>query len=155
MKKMYKIAGIALVVLLLAVASYAAAGLERYDLPESIRVALLNDDKDALKGKMVLFFTSKRCKPCGNLAETLQNKGIISYIQENGGRFYQWEVARDWEEEDDVPTLCSKKNIKSVPVLLLLENGTEKARMSGYKADGSTDEKMLKKIKEFMQPQKK
>ena len=67
MKNKHKILGALLGVCLLALGGYAAAdGFMKYPLDPNgvIYGALLQDNKEALKGKIILDFGFERCAPC-------------------------------------------------------------------------------------------
>lgn len=67
--------------------------------------------------KQILYFTASWCGPCRTLSPTMESlKGQINYSK------------LDVDAEQD---LAVKYKIRSVPTLVLVENGVEKNRLVG------------------------
>jgi len=69
--------------------------------------------------KQILYFTSTWCQPCRALGPIMESlNGKISYNK---------------VDVDGNPDLTVKYQIRSVPTLVLIENGIEKSRLSGVR----------------------
>ena len=69
--------------------------------------------------KQILYFTGTWCQPCRTLGPTMESlQGKINYNK---------------VDVDDNPDLAVKYQIRSVPTLVLVENGVEKNRLSGIR----------------------
>ena len=93
MRKVYGILGIVVCLTVLAMVGYSANNKKfvRYPLEKGSLLygALMNDNKEELKGKIVLDFGADYCPPCHQLTDMLEEEGMISYITQNGGEFRQ------------------------------------------------------------------
>jgi thioredoxin-like negative regulator of GroEL len=70
--------------------------------------------------KQVLYFSSTYCGPCRTfkpIMESLQTEMSITFIN-----------------TDSSPQTAQQHNVRSVPTVLILENGVEKRRLVGIKS---------------------
>lgn len=70
--------------------------------------------------KQVLYFSAPWCGPCKTfkpIMESLQTEMAVTFI-----------------DVDSSPQTAQQYNIRSVPTVLILENGTEKRRLVGVKS---------------------
>lgn len=157
MKNKCRLLGAVLGVCLLALCGYAAAEeFMKYPLDPNgvIYSALLQDNKEALKGKIILDFGFERCAPCRELSAVLEEKGMVSYITAHGGQFYQWDVKDNWKDKNPTKetNLCHKFGVRSAPYLIFLKDGKEVKRLDGF-SEKKTNE-VINAIKVFMEPEK-
>lgn len=69
--------------------------------------------------KKILKFSATWCRPCKDLANSLQNANISTPVE-----------SIDIDEQSD---LAAKYSVRGVPTLVMLENGSEVKRLVGSK----------------------